>query len=1124
MSLKGLLFAPLSILCAAAAWAADAGPAEERCIVELESPSLVAAASEDPGAFPRLKGGRFDFGSVEVAAYLAALDGEHAAFAFGLAAAGGGAVVERTFRVLYNGAVVRGLSADDARGLPGVVRAVPADTVRFGMALEDVLDAIDVEVLWDAAGGEGAAGEGARIAVIDSGIDPLNPMFEPDGLGMPQGFPRGETAFTTRKVIAARSYFRESDPVDASVDSADAADHLGHGSRAAGIAAGRSGVVFDLDGTAYEAGGAAPRAHLMSYKVFYASASGESAASDAEVMAAFEDAVLDGADVISCSFGGPEPMLADTPSEIVFRAAGDAGAVVVLSAGNGGPGPGTVAYPGTLPGALTVGSHSIGRAFAGVAGVVGPEPVPSALRGMPAVRGTISPAFADAPIGPVPLVSARAAAAGGDALGCGPFPGAAFAGAVALVERGECLFSLKVGNAEAAGAIAVIVYNDEPGAPPVTMGGDPVAIPAVQIGNADGAMLEELAANREGLEIAIADTLAPYSRPGEAWTVSSFSARGPTGAPLLKPEIAAPGEAIVSATAYPEGASGPPWGIASGTSVAAPFAAGAAAVLRRLRPELAPGEVIDLIVSGASAGRAGSSGAAILDRGAGYLDLSGAAGTPLWAEPAAISFGAASPGEELAARVTVRGDEIGWPRVVEWSFADPGFVPEVEPASGDEITVGTPVELALAIPLATPGGERTGTLALRFGEGAAERRLEIPFHYRVVPPVRHDLLLVDLSFLDAQEEGLADAYGGLADAAGLDWDLHRVESAGAPELALLQGYEAVLAFTGDDQAGHLGAAGRRTLDALSAFLAGGGRVIVAGQGALRGSVHSRIFGFLGARIAGTYPLLDESTAQVVGLGDYDVRVAAELFPVGEAPADARIGIGPENGGAGDLSLVGEIEEAPGPGLTAPLARPAFLMDDGIFEGGTAALGAVSDAFPYYGEREELEALAHRAALLGFGLERVGDGAAAPIGSQELFEALVDWARARIEVAVEARTYGMHVVADAAASGGEAASFVFDFGDGEGALETGEPRAYHEYAEPGEYEIAVVARSTLGAAAVARDTVTVPGEEEPPDTDPGGGGGAVAGEAWPPRGTRDCGCAAVGARPPRGGSLVGRLLP
>jgi hypothetical protein len=70
--------------------------------------------------------------------------------------------------------------------------------------------------------------------------------------------------------------------------------------------------------------------------------------------------------------------------------------------------------------------------------------------------------------------------------GCNPLVGFQ-AGAIALVDRGTCSFVQKVGNAQAAGAVAVVVVNNVAGAP-ITMGGsDPtIIIPSVMVSLADG--------------------------------------------------------------------------------------------------------------------------------------------------------------------------------------------------------------------------------------------------------------------------------------------------------------------------------------------------------------------------------------------------------------------------------------------------------------------------------------------------------------------------------------------------------------------------------------------------------------------------------------------------------------
>ena len=51
----------------------------------------------------------------------------------------------------------------------------------------------------------GASGAGIKIGVVDDGIDQTNQFFNPTGFSYPAGFPKGNTSFTTPKVIVARS-------------------------------------------------------------------------------------------------------------------------------------------------------------------------------------------------------------------------------------------------------------------------------------------------------------------------------------------------------------------------------------------------------------------------------------------------------------------------------------------------------------------------------------------------------------------------------------------------------------------------------------------------------------------------------------------------------------------------------------------------------------------------------------------------------------------------------------------------------------------------------------------------------------------------------------------------------
>jgi extracellular elastinolytic metalloproteinase len=92
----------------------------------------------------------------------------------------------------------------------------------------------------------------------------------------------------------------------------------------------------------------------------------------------------------------------------------------------------------------------------------------------------------------VALVNDGVAGTGGGTIndGCEPFSGVS--GQIALLDRGFCNFTVKVQNAQAAGAVGVIVANNQ-GDDPIVMGGTPtttITIPAVMIGQSDGATLK----------------------------------------------------------------------------------------------------------------------------------------------------------------------------------------------------------------------------------------------------------------------------------------------------------------------------------------------------------------------------------------------------------------------------------------------------------------------------------------------------------------------------------------------------------------------------------------------------------------------------------------------------------
>jgi subtilisin family serine protease len=1082
-----------------------ADDAPDRYLVRLDADSLVAAVERGAVAVPRLAGGKLDLLSESAERYLQTVDEEHDRFLRALFASEPQARVDHEYRILWNGFSVAGINPARVVELPGVAEVRLTDTVEYRPVLDASLEKISAEVLWEEAGGGPLAGDGVKIAVIDSGIDIDNPFFDPTDFSMPAGYPLGATDYTTAKVVAARAYFRSDDPVDIIYDEANPRDHIGHGSHCAGIAAGNLDTIFVANGSEIVVSGVAPRAQLMNYKVFYKAESGSESAHDPELMAAFEDAVADGADVISNSWGGPDTLIDEAPSAEVYLAALDAGVVVVFAAGNEGSGPGSVSHPGVLPRVLTVGSFETGRSYGGKVDVTGPTPVPEELTGLTAVKGTISPSFADDPVGPMPLVSAKLVAKGGMAkIGCAPFEYNVFDGAVALIERGECYFSEKVMHAHMAGAVAVVVYNNIEGASPVTMGGEPVLIPAVQLSNPDGVAVAKWVTENPGAAVEIRDVYEAYPRPEEEWLVSGFSGRGPSDAPLLKPEISAPGRLIFSADAQWLGQEGEPWGLKQGTSMSTPHVAGAAALLRQLHPDLGPDTIQAILVG--TAGR--DFGELDLDDtydphdlGAGRMNLAAASEVKLVAEPPVLSFGEALPGTVYEQRFKV--SDLGWsgePPELIWKHDQEGCWVALELAEGYESALDGELIARAECEQGAPPGEYTGRLMI----GAGRSRIAVPYHLRVLPEQDRELLLLDMSFLQVEQTTLIGIYAELAWNAGIDAGLYRVnDDNGPPPLAELLRYATVVAFTGNDQTGFKGWMGDHTLDVLATYTRKGGNVILAGQGPLRGTGHDRIPGVLGAVVDSGFPLIDPETAELIVLDSYRVYPAGSVA-LFEAPLD----IGPETDGQGDLGSVGELLAVLGGGMPEVYVEPFAVMPGDFFAYG-GNLGLLFDPYRGYGVYPEVESVTHRAAVLGFGFERVADDSPTATTRQDFFEALYEWVSEEIDLHVTVESTGAHVVVELDTSLADAAIYEVDFGDGSMPVSDTYHTFYYEYGELGTYEITALARAPLGAADVERVEVTLEPEPdagehdtETDDFDP-----------WidqPDPRIRDCACDAVGA--------------
>ena len=342
-------------------------------VVELESPS--AARSGLPRSDARL-----DLDSRAALRRLTRIGVEQEQVAGRIADAVPAARVRWRYRVVMNALAVV-LPPGSVRELERVegVTAIHRSSL-YRPQLNRSPAAIGAPQIWGP--GLPSAGQGMKIGIIDDGIDHRHPFFDPTGYAMPPGFPKGQTAYTTAKVIVARSF----PPPSPRAEYASLPFHpeqSEHATHVAGIAAGNNGTRAGLSGGGVALSGVAPKAYLGNYRVLTVPTASNVGldGNSPEIAAAIEAAVQDGMDVINLSIGEPEI----SPSrDLVVRAidgASRAGVVTTVSAGNDfdGLGRGSVSSPGSAETAITVAAATLGRELAGFSSA-GPTPISLRLK------------------------------------------------------------------------------------------------------------------------------------------------------------------------------------------------------------------------------------------------------------------------------------------------------------------------------------------------------------------------------------------------------------------------------------------------------------------------------------------------------------------------------------------------------------------------------------------------------------------------------------------------------------------------------------------------------------------------------------------------------------------------
>src|SRR5207248_752035 len=214
-------------------------------------------------------------------------------------------------------------------------------------------------------------------------------FFSPGGYAYPIGFPKGNTQYTTPKVIVAKAF---APPKPSWQYASTPFDPLfsDHATNVAGIAAGDHDTLATTQSGHVRVSGIAPAAYLGNYKVLTVPTSQFGLDGNSpEIAKGIEEAVKDGMDVINLSLGEPE---IEPSRDIVVKAidnAADAGVIPVVAAGNdyGDAGRGSIGSPGTAPKAITVAASTEGDSGPAdvIAGFSSSGPTPISLQMKPDV-------------------------------------------------------------------------------------------------------------------------------------------------------------------------------------------------------------------------------------------------------------------------------------------------------------------------------------------------------------------------------------------------------------------------------------------------------------------------------------------------------------------------------------------------------------------------------------------------------------------------------------------------------------------------------------------------------------------------------------------------------------------
>ncbi|KAH6825569.1 subtilase family protein [Perilla frutescens var. hirtella] len=473
-------------------------------------------------------------------------------------------------------------------------------------------------------------GKDVIVGLLDNGVWPESKSFNDEGMGpIPKswkGFCQTGDEFNwshcNKKIIGARYYIKGYEayygPLNRTLDYHSPRDKDGHGTHTSSTAAGRIvNNISALGGFAAGTGsGGAPLARLAIYKVCWAvpghGKEDGNTCFEEDMLAAIDDAVGDGVDVLSISIGtkNPQPFNQDGIAIGALHAI-KRNVVVACSAGNSGPTPSTLSNP--APWIITVAASSVDRMFSSPV-VLG--------NGIKLTGQTVTPYKLQKKL--YPLVYAGQIVnpdvpqnISGQCLPGSLSPEKA-KGKIVMCLRGNGTRVGKGMEVKRAGGTGFILGNSLANGDELAADAHILPATAVSYQNALKIMDYILHSAKPPTAYIVPGTTVLHTKP--APFMAAFSSRGPsTITPhILKPDITAPGLNILAAWSQ---ASSPTkmdadkrvvnYNILSGTSMSCPHIAGAAALLKAIHPAWTTAAIRSALIT--SAGLINNQGNAITD-------------------------------------------------------------------------------------------------------------------------------------------------------------------------------------------------------------------------------------------------------------------------------------------------------------------------------------------------------------------------------------------------------------------------------------------------------------------------------------------------------------------------------